>query len=121
MTEHEKLLAGLDYDYRDDELQTIMKRTVRQVSDLNNSLDPLVRVNILRTMLGHMGSNIVIKSPVRFTYGVHTSLGNDVFINDGCNFLDSNRIMIGNRVLIGPDTKLYCGEHALDASQRFVT
>jgi len=29
--------------------------------------------------------------------------------------------MLGNRVIIAPDVKLYCGAHSLDATQRFGT
>ncbi len=39
--------------------------------------------------------------------------------NSGCNFLDTNIVTIGDRVLFGPDVKLYCGEHSLNASERF--
>ena len=38
-----------------------------------------------------------------------------------CTFLDSNLITIGNRVLIAPDVKLYCGEHSVNAAERFGT
>lgn len=42
-----------------------------------------------------------------------------VLINANAYFLDSNRITIGNRVLIGLDVKFYCSEHSPDAQKRF--
>lgn len=120
-TEHEKLLAGEEYDYRDAELQGIMQKAAEAVAKLNQTTLMEDRQAIFKETFAGVGERFVMKSPVRFTYGEHLSFGNDVFINDGANFQDSNLITIGDRVLIGPDAKFYCGEHALDASQRFGT
>lgn len=120
-TEHEKLLAGEDYDYRDAELQGIMQRATEAVDKLNQTTSTEGRQTIFKETFASVGERFVMKSPVRFTYGEHLSFGQDVFINDGANFQDSNLITIGDRVLIGPDAKFYCGGHSLDASQRFGT
>jgi len=72
-------------------------------------------------LFGKVGTGLVINGSISAIYGTHISVGDDVFINGNCTFQDSNRITLGDRVIIAPDTKLYCGAHALDASKRFGT
>jgi len=121
MTEHEKLLAGQDYDYRDAELQGLLQTGHQLVDQLNATTAPDKREATMRRLFGRVGKHPTINGQFSALYGVHMQLGDDVFINGNCAFQDSNRITLGDRVIIAPDTKFYCGEHALDASQRFGT
>lgn len=77
------------------------------------------RAALLREMLNSCGENVTVQQPLSILYGKHTSVGSDVFINGGCTLQDSARITIGDRVVIAPDVKLYCGEHTVDATQRW--
>lgn len=119
MTEHEKLLAGMEYDYTDPEIQDMLRRTRELRETFNAESNPAKRGELLREMLGSCGENVTVQQPVSILYGKHTSVGSDVFINGGCTLQDSARITIGDRVVIAPDVKLYCGEHAVDAIQRW--
>lgn len=119
MTEHEKLLAGMEYDYTDPEIQDMLRRTRELRETFNAESNPAKRGKLLREMLGSCGENVTVQQPVSILYGKHTSVGSDVFINGGCTLQDSARITIGDRVVIAPDVKLYCGEHAVDATQRW--
>lgn len=119
MTEHEKLLAGLDYDYTDPEIQEILAKARKLLRRFNESDDPHEHAEIMHQLLGKCGHNAVIQTPFRLVYGCHLFIGNDVFINYGCSFLDSSLITIGDRVLIAPDVKIYCGDHSLEAGKRF--
>lgn len=119
MTEHEKLLAGMEYDYTDPEIQDMLRRTRELRETFNAESNPAKRGELLREMLGSCGENVTVQQPVSILYGKHTSVGSDVFINGGCTLQDSARITIGDRVVIAPDIKLYCGEHAVDATQRW--
>ena len=121
MTEHEKLLKGLDYDYTDIEIQGILKKTRALVAEYNNLTDDKAKrkQEIIDEMFGEHGEDVVVQKPFRALYGVHTKLGNHVFINGGCNFLDGGTITIGDRVAIAPDVKLYTGYHSLDAKERW--
>ena len=121
MTEHEKLLAGLDYDYRDADLQQIMANARKNLKIVNETADIKERAEAIKSLFGSIGERFALGAGFRIHYGVHTTIGDDVFINSGCNFLDSNLITIGDRVLFGPDVKLYCGEHSLNAAKRFGT
>ena len=121
MTEHEKLLAGLDYDYTDPEIQSILKKTRNLINEYNSlSEEGSERKNeILNELFIEHGNDVTVQKPFRALYGVHTKIGNHVFINGGCNFLDSGKITIGDRVAIAPDVKLYTGYHSLNARERW--
>ncbi|MBH5329508.1 sugar O-acetyltransferase [Eikenella sp. S3360] len=121
MTEHEKLLAGLEYDYRDPEIQQMILTAKTRLRRFNESDDPAEQSRIVAEMVGKKGRGAVILPPFRCTYGQHIELGDDVFVNMNATFLDSNKIVIGERTLLGPDVKIYCGEHALDYRHRFGT
>lgn len=119
MTEHEKLLVGLEYDYTDPEIQGMLARARELVGAYNVEGDPASRGKMLREMLGACGENVTVQSPVSILYGTHTSIGRDVFINGNCTIQDSALVHIGDRVVIAPDVKLYCGKHSLDARGRW--
>lgn len=121
MTEHEKLLAGQDYDYRDPELQGLIQRGRSLLQTINTSTDSVARETAIQTFFGRVGDRLTINGTFSAVYGQHIQVGDDVFINGNCTFQDSNRITLGNRVIIAPDTKLHCGAHALDATKRFGT
>src|SRR5699024_7416904 len=121
MTEHEKLLAGQDYDYRDPELQKMIRDAKNLISKLNNETEKKIKQTIAQKHLAYTCTNITIKGRVGVIYGKYISFGNDDFVNGNCYFQDSNKITFGDRVIIAPDTKFYCGEHLLDATKRFGT
>ncbi|KAF0334440.1 sugar O-acetyltransferase [Pediococcus acidilactici] len=119
LSEHEKLLAGKDYDYRDPEIQTMIQNAQNVTKEINQTQDFSKRMALFKKLFADVGENVTIMSPFRVMYGKHMRLGNDVLINANANFLDANLVTIGDRVLIGPDVKFYCGEHSIDASKRF--
>lgn len=120
-SEHEKLLAGEDYDYRDPEIQALQNRCRQLVTQLNTTAEPAERTAIIHDLFGQAGDRVTINGSFTVNYGNHISVGDDVFINGNCTFQDSNRITLGDRVIIAPDAKFYCGAHSLDARQRFGT
>lgn len=121
MSEHEKLLAGQDYDYRDPEIQALLKKGRELIQVINTEKNPDKRQTAMTKLFHKIGTNVTINGHFDANYGSHMSLGNDVFINGNCYFQDSNQITLGDRVIIAPDTKFYCGEHAMDAKKRFGT
>lgn len=118
-TEHEKLLAGEAYDYRDPELQDLIAQGRKRLAIINTASDQAERTAAMHAFFGRVGQRLTINGPISAVYGVHIQVGDDVFINGNCTFQDSNHIILGDRVIIAPDVKLYCGGHALDATQRF--
>ncbi|MQS89713.1 sugar O-acetyltransferase [Companilactobacillus mishanensis] len=121
MSEHEKLLAGQDYDYRDPELKGMIKRGRELLHTINTTSDLEKRSAAITDLFAESGKRLTINGTFSAIYGSHIKVGDDVFINANCTFQDSNLITLGDRVIIAPDTKLYCGEHSLDATKRFGT
>jgi len=121
MTEHEKLLAGQEYDYRDPEIQGMLAKARKLVGVINTTSDMNERQNAIKDLLNKTGQDLALNGHFSALYGKHISVGDNVFINGDCAFQDSNLITLGDRVIIGPDTKLYCGAHSLDATKRFGT
>lgn len=86
---------------------------------VNTETDPIKRQDAIKKLFNHVGDRLAINGHIDVLYGNHTSFGNDDFINDNCRLQDSNLITFGDRVVVAPDCKFYCGEHAIDANKRF--
>ncbi|WP_430791660.1 sugar O-acetyltransferase [Actinoplanes sp. G11-F43] len=63
--------------------------------------------------------SLTVLPPFHCDYGLHTTFGDRVFINQGCYLLDFGGITIGDRVLIGPRVTLTTAGHPVDPSERF--
>lgn len=120
-SEHQKLLAGEEYDYRDPEIQQMLKQCRRYLQQLNTATDPTTRQQITKKLFHRVGERLAINGQINVLYGNHTSFGDDDFINDGCRIQDANLVTFGDRVVVAPDCKFYCGQHPLDANKRFGT
>ncbi len=120
MTEREKMLRGELYNAADAELTTARLRARRLWRNYNatDPGDPLVRRSILTDLLGAFGSGTVIEPPFYCDYGSYISVGDGVFINFDCVFLDCARITIGEQTQFGPAVQLYTATHPMDAAQR---
>lgn len=76
------------------------------------------RTALLHQMLKTCGVDVTIQPPFKVTYGKHVSVGDHVFINYGAGFLDGGEITIGSRVMIGPEVKIFSGNHSLRPEER---
>lgn len=79
------------------------------------------RSAILRELLGSIGENVVIDTPLHCDYGKNIFLGNDVIINMNCTFVDNKPIRIGDRVLIASNVQFYTSAHPVLPQERLVT
>ncbi len=98
----------------------IMRRT-RELLDQYNATaydENEKRAALLQQILGSCGDDVTIQTPFKITYGTHVSVGNHVFINYNAEFLDGGTIIIGDRVMFGPDVKIYSGNHSLVSEER---
>jgi acetyltransferase-like isoleucine patch superfamily enzyme len=55
-----------------------------------------------------------VEPPFHADYGTNIHLGENVFINFHCTMVDTCRVAIGSRTLLGPSISLYAGTHPLD-------
>lgn len=118
MTEKEKMLAGELYIHRDEELTKERGYLAEQIKLYNEQESELHRTALLKKILGEVGKNVEIKSPFLCDYGYNIKIGNNVFVNYNCTFLDCNRIEIGDNVLIAPNVQMYAATHPTDYNIR---
>ena len=122
MNEREKQLAGRKFNSFAPEMVGIMRETRHLLDEYNRTEfeEGEKRTELLRRMIGGCGEDVTVQTPFRVTYGKNLYIGDHVFINYNSSLLDGGEIRIGNRVMIGPDVKIYAGNHDLHASERFI-
>jgi maltose O-acetyltransferase len=72
------------------------------------------RKDILGSLLGAAGSGLWIEPPFFCDYGENIRVGDNVFLNFNCVFLDCAPITIGSNVLFAPGVQLYAAYHPMD-------
>lgn len=65
-----------------------------------------------------VGERFMIIPPFSTDYGLNTMVGNNVFINQGCHFMDMGGITIGDDVMIGPKVNLVSAGHPVAPHER---
>jgi maltose O-acetyltransferase len=119
-SEREKMLAGIEYNCHDPELSEMAIAARRRVAAFC-ALDPgdeEGRYQLLQTILGHVGNGVHIEAPFYADYGVHTSIGDDTFINVNFMLIDDAAVSIGKRCLFGPAVQVVTAKHPLRSSDR---
>lgn len=117
-TNEERMLSGQLYNVYDPELA---KKTARKQTLLASINDPSTTTDVqptFRQLLGKTGAHFYIEPPFFCDFGDNITLGDDVYINTNAVFLDSGRITIGSRVLIGPRVSLFAASHPIAADVR---
>ena len=121
MTEKEKMLSGEWYDAASDpELLSELYACRDRIYELNrlHPRETATRDILLRSLIGHMGRNVVILSPFFCDYGSHISIGDCTYINFNLTVLDEAPVTIGSHVFIGPGCSLLTAVHPLDVQER---
>jgi maltose O-acetyltransferase len=119
-SERDKMLAGELYLATDPELVALRKTARRLTAELNASSDEdeARRRELYSQLFGRCGEKVYVEPPFRCDYGVHIALGDRVYLNFDCVFLDCARITIGDDVMFGPGVHLYTATHPLNAAER---
>ena len=120
MTELEKIKNHMYYNSRAEELRVYCER-IKDMFFAYNQLPPSrreERESVLRKAFGKVGVNPWIESPFQCDMGFMIELGDNVYINHNCMFLDCGGITIGDNVLIGPNVGIFTPEHAFDPQLR---
>lgn len=67
---------------------------------------------------GPLPESVMIYPPFFTEHGLNTTFGENVFVNQGCTFMDRGGIRIGNGVMIAPKVSLVTGGHPLPLAER---
>ena len=83
-------------------------------------MDFAAKEKILRQVLGGFGKNVRIEAPFFCDFGENIFLGDNVFINFNCTFLDGSKITIGGGTLLAPNCQLHTAHHPIMPNERIV-
>ena len=112
------MLAGELYRASDPELVTERRRCRSLLQAFNAQPDEEPRLELLRELLGHVGSDAFVQPPFACDYGSNIAIGDHVFVNFNCVILDCARVTIGDGTQIGPGVQLLAADHPRDAETR---
>lgn len=118
----ERMLSGGLIENSDPELYRVWD-IVAQTIQANAALNAATTIDGIREQLSRItGSSIpestVIFVPFYTNFGRHIKIGQHVFINHACSFLDLGGITIEDDVLIGPRVNLVTENHPVNPAQR---
>lgn len=114
------MLVGDLYLADDPILNEERKRAAILVAEFNatGGDEAARREELLRTLLGRMGSGCEIRPPFYCDYGYQMLLGDRVFANFGLVALDVGQIAIGDDAMLGPNVQLLAATHPTDPAVR---
>lgn len=120
MTEYEKLKAGVLFFPGDPELKAIKLKAHKLNIDYNSLYEDETekRNAILANLLGGLGHNSFLQGPITFHYGVHTKIGDRVFINFNFTVQDDAEVTIGNDCNFGPNVTIVTPVHPMLPDER---
>ncbi|WP_406269157.1 sugar O-acetyltransferase [Nocardia sp. NBC_00881] len=67
---------------------------------------------------GPLPETVTLYPPFFTDYGLNTTFGAHVFVNQGCTFMDQGGIRIGAGTMIGPKTHLITSGHPVPPAER---
>ena len=114
-TELENMRSEELFDYMDPEIQASMKHAKALCARLQTMslYDPDYR-KVITDLIPGMPESATICPPFFCDHGHGIVLGEGVFINYNCTFLDGGWIRIGKHTLIGPNCQLLTPHHPMD-------
>ena len=120
MREYDKMIRGELYIPADEELTAMRRRVRRLFYQYNNSEEDEKekRAALLRRIFGGHGERLYCEPPIRFDYGINTTVGEDFFSNFNLTVLDVAPVKIGRQCFIGPNVSIVTPVHPLLACDR---
>lgn len=109
---------GEDFVPAEDRFRATRVHCMDLLRVFNHEPDAETRAATLRELLGHVGERTKINPPFSCDYGVNVFLGDRVFVNVHCVFLDGAPIRIGSDTQIGPGVQLLTPDHPRDPERR---
>lgn len=120
MTQKERMLKGYPY-ISDDLLLSEERMKVRKLTYKYNYSKPYAikkRERLLYKILGRRGEKCVIHPPFYCDYGYNIEVGENFFANYNCIILDTNKIIIGNNVMLAPGVIITAAGHPIHSDIR---
>jgi maltose O-acetyltransferase len=114
------MVAGEPYRADDPELvrERVRARRLTQRLAVSDPGDDAGRSALLAELFDHAGEGAVVEAPFHCDYGWNTVLGERVYVNAHCSFLDCARIELGALTMLGPGVQLCAATHPVDPAER---
>lgn len=119
-TEIEKCLAGELYDCHAPEF-LMGKAKASEWCSRYNAIpyeNRSERYRMLKELFGAVGTNVSVGDGFTCGFGSNIYVGSNVSINLNCTFIDCNRIIIGDNVLIAPCVHLTTATQPVELADR---
>ena len=115
-----RIRSGQMYNDLTPELVAAREQTVLLTNQYNSAFSRPAseREDILRQLLGSLGTAVHFEPTFRCEFGRHIHIGNNFYANFDCVMLDGGGITIGDDVLLGPRVGIYTSNHAIDPAER---
>ena len=115
-----RIRSGQMYNDLTPELVTAREQTVLLTNQYNSAFSRPAseREDILRQLVGSLGTSVHFEPTFRCEFGRHIHIGNNFYANFDCVMLDGGGITIGDDVLLGPRVGIYTSNHAIDPAER---
>ena len=120
MTELEKLDAGLEYSFRDEEVDARKIHAVLGCQKLNaiSVLDYEAREKAIRELFGSVGENPAVLPVFNCDNGKNIHVGDNFLANYNVTILDIAEFRAGDDVMIGSNTLITTVNHPLSPMKR---
>ncbi|MBR0057709.1 MAG: sugar O-acetyltransferase [Methanobrevibacter sp.] len=120
MKEIEKLKAGLEYCFDDEEVAALKENAIINCEIYNNMdvTDRQAKRDFLKEMLGSVGKNVDIEKTFNCDNGKNIFIGDNFIGNYNLTILDVKEVYIGNDVMIGPNTTITTVGHPINPNGR---
>lgn len=120
MTELEKLNAGLEYDFWNEEVNGRKLHAMEGCEKLNAIAvtDEAGREAAIRKLFGSVGSNPTVLPVFNCDNGRNIHVGENFLVNYNVTILDIAPVKIGDYVMIGPNTLITTVNHPLSPRKR---
>lgn len=119
MNEKEKMRNGLLADMSAPEIHESFKHAKKLLARLRmiSSYDNYYR-QILEELIPAIPKSSKILPPFYCDHGDGIKLGENVFVNANCTFLDGAYIIIGDNTMLGPNVQIYTPHHPMNYLER---
>lgn len=120
-------LVGVGVDAREGEFVKEMlpriKKAQKIIAKLNNGYHDEEEIRKILEELMHkeLDPSLWVLPPFYTDYGRNITLGKNVFINQGCTFMDRGGIFIGDDVYIAPKVNIITINHDINPYKRTIT
>ena len=120
MTELEKLDAGLEYCFFDDEVVARKENALKGCQKFNatDPSDYKLQLSAIKELFGSTGENVYIQPNFNCDNGKNIFVGEDFLANYNVTILDISPVYIGNYCMIGPNSLITTVGHPLSPQGR---